>query len=281
MIRKLFICILACFVWVPSFAQEESVSKQQINQIKRDTSFLYSEATDETAEKALDAARTMLMAQVQEYLESNQKTVMVNDATKQSVYAKTRTLEMMRGTQHRVFVYVQKSDVNAIFGIQQQQVLAANPPISPRSGQAEEMKEKEQKVQSPTEVSKGKVQIDGDSAPSVAKESTQPANQKTVTNPGLPAWQMETIEKLLDCRDINEVRAKLNRMKVEYKIEKFGLPDNCPERDKVFWLIFNQDGRVLTILGPGTKERVSFRDMTTSELDNYKGLNALWFNFAK
>jgi len=280
MIRKLFICFLACVVWVTSFAQEESVSKQQINQIKRDPSFLYSEATDETAEKALDAARTMLMVQVQEYLESNQKTAMLNDAIKQSIYTKTGSLEMMRGTQHRVFVYVQKSDVNALFGIQQQQVLAATSPISPRSGQVEEMKEKEQKVQSPTEVSKGKVQIDGDSAPSVAKESTQPANQKTVTNPGLPAWQMEAIEKLLDCRDINEVRAKLNRMKVEYKIKKFGIPDNCPSPDDVFWIIFNQNGRVHTVLGPGKKERISFRDMTMSELDNYKGMDALWFNFA-
>lgn len=244
MIRKLVICLLAGFVMVPSFAQEASVSKQQINQIKRDTSFLYSEATDETAEKALDAARTMLIPQVQEYLESNQTATTVTDAVKQSIYSKTRSLEMMRGSQHRVFVYVQKSDVNAIFGIQQ---LPAQ-----------------------------------DETPLVSQSSDSVGNRKTeVTDPGLPVWQMEAIEKLLDCRDVNEVRAKLNRMKVEYKIEKFGLPDNCPERDKVFWLIFNQDGRVLTILGPGTKERVSFRDMTTSELDNYKGLNALWFNFAK
>lgn len=280
MIRKLFICILACVVWVTSFAQEESVSKQQINQIKRDPSFLYSEATDETAEKALDAARTMLMVQVQEYLESNQKTAMLNDAIKQSIYTKTGSLEMMRGTQHRVFVYVQKSDVNALFGIQQQQVLAATSPISPRSGQVEEMKEKKQKAQSLMEVAERKEQTDADSDPYIARGSTHPAGHKAVTDPGLPTWQMETIEKLLDCRDVNEVRANLNRMKVEYKIEKFGIPDKCSSPDSAFWLIFSQDGSVNTVLGPGSKERVSFRDMTTTELDNYKGMNAIWFNFA-
>lgn len=219
--------MLACFASVSLFAQGESVSKQ-INQIKRDAAFLYAEATEETAEKALDAARTMLLPQVQEYLESNQKTVTVNEAIKRSIYAKTSFLEMMRGSQHRVFVYVKKSDIDAICGPGPDTVPPPPPP-----------------------------------------------------KPDLPAWQMNAISDLLECGDVNGVRAKLNRMKVEYKIKKFGVPDNCPSPNDAFWVIFARDGSVYTILGPGTKERVSFRDMTTSVLDNYKGMNALWFNFAK
>lgn len=279
MIRKLFVCLLAWFILVPSFAQEESVSKQ-INQIKRDAAFLYSEATLETAEKALDAARTTLMSQVQEYLELNQKTVTLSDALRQSIYAKTSSLEMMRGTQYRVFVYVQKSDVNAILGIGQQQTQYSKTPVSPSLDKTVKEKADVTNLKA-AEMEEKQVQAATTLAPSTASDKAQVSVPKAVNDPGLPAWQMMTIEDLLKCGDSNEVRAKLNRMKAEYKIKKYGTPDNCQKPESAFWLIFSQDGSVNTILGPGTKERVSFRDMTTSELDNYKGMNALWFNFAK
>ena len=268
--------MLTCSVVVSSFAQGESLSKQ-INQIKRDTAtYLWSEATDETAEKALDAARTMLMVQVQEYLDSNHYTSKVNDADRQSVYAKTSSLEMMRGSRYRDFVYVKKSDVNAIFGIRQQPTEETDTPQSPSSDPVANMvddvtdnrnaeKEKERNKQPASEP---------------ATEKAPSGDQKTVSDPGLPEWQMNSIDDLLKCRDINEARARLNRLKVEYRVQKFGVPDNCPSPENAFWIIFSQDGRVNTVLGPGTKERVSFRDMTTTELDNYKGMNALWFNFA-
>lgn len=269
MIRKLVICLLAGFVMVPSFAQEESVTKQ-INKIKRDASFLYSNETDETTEKALDAARTMLMLQVQEYLESIQKTVTVNDAVRQAIYAKSNSLEMMRGSMHTVFVYVKKSEVDSICGF--------SPQSTPKDN--EEL-EKEKMNNSLIDYEAKKLKETADVSIPTAQNDTSVAKTKTVTKPDLPVWQMEAIERLLDCSDVNEARAKLNRMKVEYKIKKFGTPYNCPAPDSAFWLIFSQDGSVNTVLGPGTKERISFRDMTTTELDNYKGMNAIWFNFAK
>lgn len=270
--------MLAWFVLVPSFAQEESVSKQ-INQIKRDAAFLYSEATLETADKALDAARTTLITQVQEYIELNQKTVTVSDAVRQSIYAKTSSLEMMRGSLYRVFVYIKKSDVDAIFGIQQQQIPEANAPETRGLDKAVKGKADVTNIKA-VEMEKEKVQAATTPVPSNTKADAQTASQQTVTDSDLPAWQKTAIDDLLKCSDVNEVKAKFNRMKAEYKIKKYGTPDNCPSSDSAFWLIFSQDGSVYTILGPGTKERVSFRDMTMSELDSYKGMNALWFNFA-
>lgn len=279
MIRKLFVCLLAGLVLAPSFAQEVSISKQ-INQIKRDPSFLYSEATEETAEKALEAARTMLMPQVQEYLESNQIANTVNDAIKQSIYDKTGSLEMMRGTLHRVFVYVQKSDIDALYGIGQQQTKESKTPVPPSLERTEKVNT-DVTNRKAVELEKEKVQVATTPVPSTARDNVPTSVPKKVNAPSLPSWQMTVIEDLLKCGDVNEVRAKLNRMKAEYKIKRYGAPDNCPSPDEACWLIFSQDGSVNTILGPGTKERISFRDMTTTELDNYKGMNSVWFVFAK
>lgn len=282
--------MLAWFVLVPSFAQEESISKQ-INQIKRDTTFLYSEATAEKEEDAFDAARGLLMIQVQEYLETNQKATTVNEDIRKSTYSKTSSLVMTRGSLYRVFVYVKKGDINAICGNHQRQLaVVAEPPVSTSTertanGAAKvtdnKVVEKEQKAQPVSEPAMERVQAAATPAPSTAKVDAQDTDRKTVTDPGLPAWQMNAIDELLQCRDVNEVKAKFNRMKAEYKIKRYGTPDTCPGPDSAFWLIFSQDGSVNTILGPGTKERISFRDMKMSELDKYKGMNALWFNFAK
>ena len=108
---------------------------------------------------------------------------------------------------------------------------------------------------------------------------------ETVPSPAadseLPTWQQQAIDDLLACGNIGEAKAKLNRIKAEYKLKRYGTPDQCPSAEKSFWIIFGGDGAVSTVLGPGNIERVSYRDLRQSSLDNYKGMEALWFNFAK
>ena len=53
-------------------AQEASVSKQ-INQIKRNTQYVYSEATMENESDAMEMAYELLIEQVQEYVASKKK----------------------------------------------------------------------------------------------------------------------------------------------------------------------------------------------------------------
>ena len=89
------------------------------------------------------------------------------------------------------------------------------------------------------------------------------------------------MESLLACDDVAAVRARLNRLKSEYKVKRYGTADNCPSVDGAFWAIFNAEGHLVTILGTGASQRIDYRTMQYSSLDAYKGMNALWFNFAK
>ena len=102
-----------------------------------------------------------------------------------------------------------------------------------------------------------------------------------VSETGLPAWQEQAINDLMNCTDMTAVKAKLNRMKAEYKVKKYGTAANCPDADKAYWVIFNADGSLNTVIGAGSGDRVNFRDMTYTTLGNFKGMDALWFNFAK
>lgn len=53
----------------------------------------------------------------------------------------------------------------------------------------------------------------------------------------------------------------------------------------MFWVILEDDTdkSLVTILGPGTNDRVNFRTRQYDSLDNYfgKGKSAVWFEFSK
>lgn len=265
--KTLFTLVVSLLLVATAFAQE-SPSKQ-INMIKRNPAYLYAEATMETPDKALEVARELLMQQVQEYIGERLRFNQAKDVLVKNVNAKSESLSMMRGPMYRMFVYVQKIDIEAV-----DNVTAIN-----------------------TETSTSTVVIDQPVPPVAAPEETpdevyiedlyydEPVIEievnhgESVTDTGLPIWKQQAIGDLLECADVTAVKAKLNRMKAEYKVKKYGTPNNCPNVNEAYWVFFNADGSVNTVVGNGT-ERINFRNMQYTTLDNYKGMNAIWFNFA-
>lgn len=256
--KTLFTLAVSLLMVATAFAQE-SPSKQ-INQIKRNSSYLYAEATMETAEEALAVARELLMQQVHEYIGEKEKLSQAKDVLVKNVNAKSESLSMMRGTMFRMFVYVKKSDIEAVNNVTtintttNTSTVIIEQPVPPVPAPETSIEIEEQDA----EVSQG----------------------EPVADTGLPVWQQQAISDLLGCADAAAVKAKLNRLKAEYKVKKYGNPSNCPNANNVFWVFFNEDGSVNTVVGTGDTDRINFRDMQLTTLSKYKGMNALWFNFA-
>ena len=281
--NKLFVTLVACLLGMATAMAQESPSKQ-INNIKRNSSYLYAEATMDSAEEALEVARELLIQEVRNYAETSIKFSDFDDVIVRNINAKSQSLSMMRGTMYRVFVYVKKKDLEA--------VSSATPEIgTPPQVYLEEQPVPQVAEPEPAPVAEAPVaaaqEQPVDEQPVVAPEATattdaaSAAEATTAADTDLPVWQQQAIGDLLECSDMAAVKAKLNRMKSEYKLKRYGAPDKCPDVEKAFWIIFGDDGSVSTVLGPGSGERVSFRDMAQSNLDSYKGKTALWFNFAK
>ena len=113
MIKKFTITLLALIMGVAAMAQQESVSKQ-INQIKRNPLYIYSEATMATEEEAREVACEMLLKQVKEYAESKKYLVKADNILIKDIQTKSESLMMRRGTMYRVFVYVSKIDIEPV-----------------------------------------------------------------------------------------------------------------------------------------------------------------------
>lgn len=267
---------LAAAALLMGFSAMAQTTSKQINQIKRSPLYLYAEATMESEEEAQSVAYELLLQQVQEYIASSQMLSAADNVLIKDVKTKGESLSMMRGEMHRVFVYVKKYDIEAVtntVAVNNNTNTAVNLP-------AQGMTNTTQSTSMPT--------VTETPAPTPKASQTQPQQQQQpaatttskVESP-LTGWQQMAMVSLLECPDMTSVRAKLNRLKAEYKIKRYGNADNCPSAADAYWAIFDSNGKLVTILGPGTTQRIDYKNMQYSSLSEYKGMNALWFNLAK
>ena len=108
-IRKRLLAVIAfmlCFS--ASFAQTDNVQKD-INRVKRDSAYIYAEATMKKMEDAIEGAKAVLELQVAEWLKSQGMSGTETCVTKAK--ENIMTLQTRRGNFHRAFVYVKKSDI--------------------------------------------------------------------------------------------------------------------------------------------------------------------------
>ncbi|MBR5352594.1 MAG: hypothetical protein IK126_02695 [Bacteroidales bacterium] len=279
-------------------AQEASVSKQ-INQIKRNTQYVYSEATMENESDAMEMAYELLIKQVQEYVASKKKLNSSENILIKDIKTKSESMSMMRGTMHRVFVYVKKSDIEGVVNttvinsdsgvtikvsdspativdIQQTTPTTENTPSFPQSI----LSEKTQTILADSVTPN--IPIQNETMEQVQhKEISVPQDASDNSAvPQLAGWKKSAIESLLTCNDMAAARAKLNRMKAEYKVKRYGSPDKCPSLDKVFWVIFDDKGCVITVLCPGDEQLIDYKMRQYVSLSHYNNKNAIWFQLS-
>lgn len=261
---------------VSAYAQE-STSKQ-INQIKRDTCYLYAEATMEDADEALSVARELLIQQVQEYIDGQPKFSKAGNVLVKDVGADSQLLSMMRGPMHRMFVYVKKSNIemvgNAITIKNVAEVRKVDEIASPVT-----VGQPQVEPQPQTAVATTPSKEENENKKENVKENVKENEKASLSD--MSQWQLDAITSLMGSGGINQVLARLKRLKSEYKIKKYGAPQQCPSASEAFWIVFDANGSVIDILGPGESRRVGFKEKVYTTLEQYKGMDAIWFNFVK
>ena len=108
-IRKRLLAVIAFMIcFSASFAQTDNVQKE-INSVKRDTAYIYAEATMKKIEDAIEGAKAVLELQMAEWLKSQGMSGTETCVTKAK--ENIMTLQTKRGNFHRAFLYVKKSDI--------------------------------------------------------------------------------------------------------------------------------------------------------------------------
>ena len=94
------------------------------------------------------------------------------------------------------------------------------------------------------------------------------------------AWQQNVIDQLLGAESFPAAKALVSRMKAEYKIKKTGPLSTCKNPAECYMLV-GKDGKVETVLGPGSGTRTDFRTLTSAPATLPANTDIIWFTFAK
>lgn len=270
--QQILMLLLGCFSVTGVLAQNSGITKQ-INDIKRDGRYFYAESTMETEEEAREAATLMLTNYINDYI--NDKKLPPESKVTEQGLTKAQYIKGKRGTNMRVFVYVNKADYvpfesggeAAPLESKVEPIVAPEPAVTPEP------------VTTPEPVATPEV------SESVAAPTVTPESSSGASIPLLVEWQQEALNEMLAKSNLQGVISVLNRMKVDYKVKRFGTYNECKNIAECFWLILENDAdkSLVTILGPGTSDRVNFRTRQYDSLDNYfgKGKGAVWFEFSK
>lgn len=127
---RLFYAAFVCFysgIYVS--AQNAEDAAREINEIKLSDDYLYAELTMADEQEALEGARSILEMEVKDWLSAQGKE---EEANTHIMQAKQHfsTINTMRRTYHRVFIYVQKEDIISLKMDDNTMVIHTDEPVS-------------------------------------------------------------------------------------------------------------------------------------------------------
>jgi len=257
LIKKTCCCILATLLASQMAAQDVSPSKR-INNIKRDSQYIFAEATGKTSEEATEMANMLLEKYIGEYIEQQEKLDVANNVIVKDACSTSEKIEVPRGTMTRVFVYVKKSNIEPA-----QSVQTIN-------------REQRQQANLPETTVE---EIESVSETTLEMETTREA----ANDPSLPMWQMRVIMEIAKQTSLIDVRQKLNTYKVQHKVKRIGMPaEPCQTPDGAFYVFADAGGQVTALLGRQSGNgRLNYLTGQQDSLEAHSSETRMWFTLNK
>lgn len=234
--RSLFFIIFVAVTASTIFAQNDL---NDINQIKRDKEYLYGEATLDKREAAIDLAYELLKMEIKNWAAHNNPEISNLIVSNISEYVDTIVLQ--RHNMIRAFAYVKISNLISVEG----------------KTMTIEVNQKETEV-------------------------LQPPSQTATTSPQLPPETSNTTSKsdvlvrLLEVESFYDLENVIQPMKSEGKITDFGKYTTMKDPANCYLIIYDQNAKVVAVLGKGIKERENLKTGKADSEINYHGCGAIW-----
>ena len=248
------------FLLTVSGTKAQSASKQ-INEIKRNESYLFEEATAASAKEAKEMAVVKLTKIIADYVaeSGHEGQGRINELN--GIAAKAKEITAERGSQKRVFLYVSKQDVD----IRINEMIQANTPN-------EEPNQEKQEA--------ALLQKPADKALKSENTSRQSSIGKGVSDESLAEWQKRLVASfLVDGLTLHVVRDMLNTYRIENKVKRYGSRTNPPTQESVAFYVFADDsGQVVAVLGRDSGgQRMNYMKGSYENVADYGTKNYIWF----
>lgn len=233
---------------ITTFGQNTS---RDFNDIKRSQKYYYYEITLATAEDSKEFATLELIKVINDSIGFSGERARpgVKEVTRADIGG-VQYLEMDRPHGVRVMAYCPKSTF-----VQSPVATAKQPETKPE---------------------KPKPDIKQPATPQTGQSATPEAA-------GYEDWVLRDIDKLKQITSAEKFVQQLELMQAQHKIKRYGPADKCRNTDGSFWAVFDTDGTLTALLGPGSGMRKNFMSGTDVKLADYTDTNSylVWFQFYK
>lgn len=214
---------------------------RQINDVKRDTSYLYAEATTATSEEAYDNAKTLLETSIEEWMKKqfggSDIAGCIAKSRKSMLQIKTR-----RGSLYRALVYVKKTDLMP-YGADKDILVV------------------------PVDNQEERNAIDIAEAPSLPQPKSFTPAVRTLS-------QFES--EMLKVKTFDNLTTFIKDKQNAGVISNYGKYATMPTNGKCYLFVYNQQGGIAAYLVMEDSVFINLTTGATDNIKNYKGCGAFW-----
>lgn len=242
--RLLFILSLAIFSLSICEAQTVADVTKNINKVKRDTMYIYAEATMKDLNEAYNGACAILEMKVGDWVREQHPTESIEVCI---VKAKEHfiQLETRRGDFYRAFVYVRKSDIMPVADKSEVAVFKVAPVVQPHQPQA---------------------------APAIILSEDAPIKKEPLVLELTPEEK-----QMRQVRSFYEVEPYIKGLKSKDKLNAYGKYATMPENEDCHLFVYDKQGNISALLRKTGDIQYNLNTLKEDNIKNYKNCGAIWF----
>lgn len=238
--------LLFCFTFIIyhlSLCYAQSIA-QDINKVKRDTMYIYAEATMKDLNEAYNGARAILEMKVGDWVQEQHPKEGIELCI---VKAKDHLvqLETRRGDFYRAFVYVRKSDIMPVTDKNEIAVFDVAPPNKPKL-------------------------IEAKPAIIVTEEAQQVEGRQQVLELTPEEKQMKQIRSFYD------VEPYIRGLKGKGVLKAYGKYATMPTNEDCHLFVYDKQGNISALLRKTGENQYNLNSLKEDNVKNYKNCGAIW-----
>lgn len=240
--KRLIIIILALGIGIMSFAIDEQITR--INAIKKNSDYIYGDATMPTQADAISFAYEKLQKEIEEWAQRDGITLQVKSAIEINNLADT--IMTRRAEMYRVFAYVKKSDLTQ---------------------QGDSVKVRPQTNINKKPISKPEDSLVTDSVKNVIKQRFG----------GKKNHQSNALLRIKEAKDFFELKEIMQPLKEKGEIIDYGKYATAKQPELCYLIVYDPAGNIRALLDKGGDIRKNLKTGCDDSIHNYRGCGAIWF----
>ena len=242
--KKLALLLLIVAGHISANAQTVADVAKNINTIKRDTMYIYAEATMKDLNEAYNGARAILEMKVGDWVRDQHPDEGIEVCI---VKAKEHfmQLETRRGDFYRAFVYVRKTDIMPVTDKSEVSVFEVAPVVHPNQIEA---------------------------VPAIIVEEEPVEVEKS------PTLELTSDEKQMrQIRSFYEVEPYIKSLKSKGKLKEYGKYATMPENEDCHLFVYDKQGNISALIRKSGSTQYNLNTLKEDNIKNYKNCGAIWF----